>query len=86
MMIDFGLGLGQQEDILQLASTYIDSAKIAVGVARLLPRDLVQRKIDLYKQYEVVPYPGGQFLEYAVLCNGVNAFLGRGPRGGFSSH
>ena len=83
MMIDFGLGLRQQEDILQLASTFIDSAKIAVGVARLLPRDLVQRKIDLYQQYDVVPYPGGQFLEYAVLCDGVDAFLAEARAVGF---
>ena len=83
MMIDFGLGLRQQEDILQLASEYIDSAKVAVGVARLLPRELVERKIDLYQQYDVVPYPGGQFLEYAVLCDGVDAFLAEARSVGF---
>ena len=75
MMIDFGLGLVQQEDILRLASEYIDSAKIAVGVARLLPRELVMQKISLYQQYDVVPYPGGQFLEYAVLCEKVDEYL-----------
>ena len=75
MMIDFGLGLVQQEDILRLASEYIDSAKIAVGVARLLPRELVMQKISLYQQFDVVPYPGGQFLEYAVLCEKVDEYL-----------
>ena len=83
MMIDFGLGLRQQEDILQLASEFIDSAKVAVGVARLLPRELVTSKIDLYKQYEVVPYPGGQFLEYAVLCDKVDEFLAEARAVGF---
>ena len=83
MMIDFGLGLHQQEDILQLASEYIDSAKIAVGVARLLPRELVMRKINLYKQYNVVPYPGGQFLEYAVLCGKVDAYFAEAAAVGF---
>ena len=83
MMIDFGLGLRQQEDILQLASEYIDSAKIAVGVARLLPRELVMRKINLYKQYNVVPYPGGQFLEYAVLCGKVDAYFAETGAVGF---
>lgn len=83
MMIDFGLGLRQQEDILQLASEYIDSAKIAVGVARLLQRELVMRKIDLYKEYDVVPYPGGQFLEYAVLCGKVDEYLEESRAVGF---
>ncbi len=83
MMIDFGLGLRQQEDILQLAGAYIDSAKIAVGVARLLPRGTVMRKIDLYRQYQVVPYPGGQFLEYAVLCGKVDEFLAEARAVGF---
>lgn len=83
MMIDFGLGLRQQEDILQLASEFIDSAKVAVGVARLLPRELVERKIKLYQQYAVVPYPGGQFLEYAVLCDKVDEFLAEARAVGF---
>ena len=83
MMIDFGLGLRQQEDILQLAGEYIDSAKLAVGVARLLPRELVKRKIGLYKQHEVLPYPGGQFLEYAVLCDKVDAYFAEARALGF---
>jgi phosphosulfolactate synthase len=83
MMIDFGLGLGQQEDILRLAGAYIDSAKIAVGVARLLPRELVMQKIALYRTYDVVPYPGGQFLEYAVLCEKVYEFLAEAQAVGF---
>ncbi len=83
MMIDFGLGLHQQADILALASEYIDSAKIAVGVARLLPRDLVMQKIESYKQFGVLPYPGGQFLEYAVLCGKVDAYLAEARDIGF---
>ncbi len=83
MMIDFGLGLRQQEDILQLTGAYIDSAKLAVGVARLLPRELVRRKIMLYQTYDVLPYPGGQFLEYAVLCGSVDAYLAEARALGF---
>lgn len=85
MMIDFGLGVRQQVDILHLAGAYIDSAKIAVGVARLLPRELVMRKIRLYQQYDVVPYPGGQFLEYSVQCNRVDAYLAEARALGFSA-
>ena len=85
MMIDFGLGYRQQEDILTLAGEYIDSAKIAVGVARLLPRALVKDKIDLYKQRAVLPYPGGQFLEYAVQCDTVDAYLEEARALGFTA-
>lgn len=85
MMIDFGLGIRQQVDILHLAGEYIDSAKIAVGVARLLPRELVMRKIKLYERYDVVPYPGGQFLEYAVQCEKVDAYLAEARSLGFAA-
>ena len=38
------------------------------------------RKINVYKQYNVVPYPGGQFLEYAVLCGKVDAYFAKKRR------
>lgn len=65
MLIDWGLGMGAQGDWLELGAEYMDLAKIAVGVSRLLPAGLLRSKLDLYREYQVLPFPGGQFLEYA---------------------
>jgi phosphosulfolactate synthase len=67
MVIDWGMPLGQQRDVTATGAAYFDFAKIAVGVSRLLTRDLLTAKIDQYRSHQVEPFPGGQFLEYAEV-------------------
>ena len=73
--IDWGLGLVEQADLLRIAGEYIDLAKIAVGVSRLLDAGLLREKIALYRQHAVVAFPGGQFLEYALAHGATDTFL-----------
>ena len=71
MVIDWGLGPHAQEDLLTVGADYVDLAKVAVGVSRLLPNDSLRQKIGAYQQRGVEPFPGGQFLEYAEI-NGLS--------------
>ena len=66
MFTDWGLGLAAQADSLEISAEYADLAKIAVGLSRLLSADLLRRKNALYEKHELIPFPGGIFLEYAV--------------------
>ena len=66
MMIDWGLGLLSQEDILQIASSYIDLAKVAVGISRMVTKDFLIEKNTLYRRFNVNPFPGGMLLELAI--------------------
>jgi len=75
MMIDWGLGLRQQEDVLEASSFAFDLAKVAVGITRLLPEDILRRKIALYQQGEVEPFPGGQFFEYSETLGKSDMYL-----------
>ena len=75
MLVDWGLGFAAQADLLEVGGEYIDLAKIAVGISRLLPADLVRRKIALYQQHQVIPFPGGQFLEYAVYHDQTQTYM-----------
>jgi phosphosulfolactate synthase len=70
MMIDAGLPLGQQRDILELGAAYIDLAKIKTGSARLYPADQLARKLAAYEAFEVRPFLGGQFHEYVFATMG----------------
>ena len=65
MVVDWGMGLNRQRDLQDSGGPYIDFAKVAVGVSRLLSAPLLQEKIDSYLATGIEPFPGGQYLEYA---------------------
>ena len=64
MMIDWGLGLRQLEDLLEMSGDYVDLGKIAVGTPRLYDEGLLKRKVDLYESHQVRPFLGGMFIEH----------------------
>ena len=86
MMIDWGVPLGRQRDILEMAGRYIDFAKIAVGTSRFYDEHYLTSKLALYKEYRVRPFLGGQFQEYVFAKMGTQAlrpFLEEALRLGF---
>lgn len=83
MLIDWGLGLGAQADCLDISGEYIDLAKVAVGISGLLSADLLQRKLELYEQHQVIAFPGGQFLEYAAFHGQTEDYLSATREAGY---
>ncbi|MCF6233543.1 MAG: phosphosulfolactate synthase [Rhodobacteraceae bacterium] len=86
MMIDWGIPLLRQRDILEMAGRYIDFAKIAVGTSRFYDETYLTAKLDLYKAHGVRPFLGGQFQEYMFATQGAQAlrpFLEEALRLGF---
>jgi len=75
MVIDWGIGLARQEDLLATAAGFFDLAKIAVGISGLLPAELLAAKIQAYRQHDVEPFPGGQFLEFAEVHGYTDGYL-----------
>ncbi len=71
MMIDWGLGVQRQKDILDLCAEYLDSAKFAVGTAGLMKSDKAKEKIRIYADHQVSSFIGGQFLEYGIHHKGL---------------
>ena len=71
MMMDWGLPLGLQRDWLELQAKYVDLAKFVVGTSRLYDADYLKRKIALYKEHDIHPFIGGQFLEYTYATQGM---------------
>jgi len=67
MVADWGVGLARQTDLIQTSGHFIDLAKIVVSISRILPREILAQKIRLYQENMIQPFPGGQFLEIAVL-------------------
>lgn len=75
MVIDKGLGYTETEELLELASDYIDFIKLGFGTSALYSADLLRKKIELVKSYQVDIFPGGTFLEIAVLQGKLREYL-----------
>jgi phosphosulfolactate synthase (CoM biosynthesis protein A) len=53
--------------LIQTSGYFVDLAKIVVALSRILPQDMLVKKIQLYKENRSEPFPGCQFLEIAIL-------------------
>lgn len=83
MLIDWGIGLQAQSDIVQVAGPFIDIAKIAVGISGLLPLDLLQGKIERYHNSDILVFPGGMYLEYAISLGKTDVYFEQCAEAGF---
>jgi phosphosulfolactate synthase len=75
MMIDWGMGLARQTDTVESAGEYIDFAKIAAGIARFMPADLLQKKLAQYAAHGISTSPGGLFAELALKTERYEKFV-----------
>jgi phosphosulfolactate synthase len=73
MVIDDGMPLAYARDLVALAGSYIDLAKIKTGTARLYPRAQLVQKLRHYKRNRIQPFLGGQFHEYVFATQGEQA-------------
>jgi phosphosulfolactate synthase len=88
MVIDQGLGMGAQQDLLETAGDYMDFAKFKTGQARLYREAHLLRKVRQYLASGVKPFIGGQFHEYVFGVYGASklpAFYAEAKRVGFTT-
>jgi phosphosulfolactate synthase len=71
MMIDWGIDLSRQRELIEIAGSYIDLAKIAVGLAGIIPKRILKEKISIYNDAQIDAFIGGQFLEYGIFNHGL---------------
>ncbi len=75
MVVDWGIGPHAQLDLLVSGGDYVDFAKVAVGISRLLPKDILIDKIRTYQNHQVEPFPGGQYFEYAEVQGKADLYI-----------
>lgn len=83
MVMDYGMGLASQRDLLETGGWFLDLAKIAAGVSRILPPETLRKKIQLYQASGVRTYPGGQFFELAFIQRRVEPYFEAVKRAGY---
>lgn len=84
MVIDKGIGLDGTRDLMELAGDYVDQVKLTFGTSAFYPHRLLRQKIELVKSYGVDIFPGGTFLELALMQNKLEAYLERAESLGFT--
>jgi phosphosulfolactate synthase len=84
MMIDWGLPLSLQKDCLDAQGIYVDEAKIAASIPRVMPKSYLKSKIDAYKAEGIFTFPGGLFTELAIAQGNFEVFLKEARESGFS--
>lgn len=67
MVIDTGVGLGLLSDTLELAGHCIDHWKLAFGTSVFHTRKILQRKLALLAEHDILTFPGGTLLEVALV-------------------
>lgn len=85
MVIDWGMGLARQADMLESAGLYIDNAKIAATIPRVMPRDVLERKLALYRTHGIRPMIGGLFVELAYMQGNCERLFAQARELGFGA-
>lgn len=84
MVIDKGMGLTETRDLLELAADYIDFIKLTFGTSAFYSAALLREKVALVRSYGVDIFPGGTFLEVALIQGKLQRYLVRARELGFT--
>lgn len=85
MVIDTGVGLSVLRDTLELAGHCIDHWKLSFGTSVFLTKQLLQHKLGLLAEYEVLTFPGGTLLEVALVERHCRDYMKHAKLLGFSA-
>lgn len=85
MMIDWGLPLGLQNECLEHHGLYVDEAKIAAGIPRVMPAQRLREKLAAYGNHGIPCFPGGLFAELAIAQGNYDTFLAEARATGFAA-
>jgi phosphosulfolactate synthase len=85
MIIDNGLGASMAADILTVAGEHIDHWKFGFGTSALMPLRVLEEKLALLHEQEILTYPGGTLLEAAIVQTHCRVFMKRAKELGFGA-
>jgi phosphosulfolactate synthase len=85
MVIDTGLGLGRLSDTLELAGHCIDHWKLAFGTSVFHTRKILERKLALLAEHDILTFPGGTLLEVALVEHHCRDYMKHARLLGFSA-
>ncbi|GAB6875715.1 phosphosulfolactate synthase [Thermaerobacter litoralis] len=75
MILDKGLGPAATQDLLEVAGHCIDYWKLAFGTPACYPPAVLKAKVQRIRAAGIAVYPGGTFLEVALVQGRFRAFV-----------
>jgi len=75
MVMDKGLSLPEAENLVSVASSYIDYIKLGFGTGILTPERVLRDKIRIYQSGGLRPYLGGTLFEAFAVRNQYEQYL-----------
>lgn len=85
MVMDVGKSLKETESILQMSSRYIDHWKFGFGTSVFMEKTVLQEKLSLLAEQQILTFPGGTLLEVALLTQHCRVYMTRAKELGFSA-
>jgi len=85
MVLDKGMGPVSARDLMEISSDYVDFIKFGWGTLPLHSRSTVKEKINMYRSFDVEPYPGGTLFEIAYLKGKVEEYFQEARSLGFET-
>ncbi|KZX15797.1 phosphosulfolactate synthase [Methanobrevibacter cuticularis] len=75
MVLDKGLGYETAKSLMEISGEYVDLLKFGWGTIMVQDRDVVKKKIEMYKSFDIIPYTGGTLFEIAYMKNKTQEFF-----------
>jgi len=75
MMLDKGMTPSAAEAFLEMAGEYVTAVKLGWGTARLIDREIIEQKVEIYKDAGLDVFPGGTLAEIAIAQGTYEDFL-----------
>lgn len=85
MVMDVGKGLHETQSILQACANYIDHWKFGFGTSAFMDKSLLQEKLQLLAEQNILTFPGGTLLEVALLTQHCRVYMTHAKALGFKA-
>lgn len=85
MVMDVGKSLHETQSILQICANYIDHWKFGFGTSAFMDKTLLQEKLQLLANHQILTFPGGTLLEVALLTHHCRVYMTHAKELGFSA-
>jgi len=85
MVLDKGLGYDTSKSLMEISGEYVDLLKFGWGTIIIHNKKIIQKKVEMYKSFDIIPYTGGTLFEIAYTNGKVKEFLEEAKNIGFEA-
>ena len=85
MVLDKGLGYYMAKSLMEISGEYVDLLKFGWGTIIIHNKKIIQKKVEMYKSFDIIPYAGGTLFEIAYNNEKVEKFFKEAKNIGFEA-